>query len=109
MTTKEQSRVQVLTGMLEGHVTVAGASGLMGVSERHTWRLLAAYRKDGAAAVATRSDGEKVLVTNRHVLAGEDLGNPVGGENIYQPHSEAHQKVGKVPPWDAGGTAAESN
>ncbi len=45
LTTKEQTRIQVMNGVIEGKVTVASASGLMGVSERHTWRLLAAYRK----------------------------------------------------------------
>ena len=52
LTTKEQTRIQVLNGVIEGKVTVAEASGLMGVSERHAWRLLAAYRGEGPAAVA---------------------------------------------------------
>ncbi len=29
---------------------------LLGLSERHTWRILAAYRKDGAAALQSASD-----------------------------------------------------
>ena len=33
--------------------------GLMGVSERHGWRLLAAYREEGSAAVAHGSRGEE--------------------------------------------------
>ena len=52
LTTKEQSRIQVLNGVMEGKVRVSKAAGLMGVSERHSWRLLAAYRKDGATAIA---------------------------------------------------------
>ena len=32
LTTKEQTRIQVLNGVIEGKVTVAEASGLMGVS-----------------------------------------------------------------------------
>ena len=52
MTTREQSRIAVLNGVMEGKVLVAEAAGLMGVSERHAWRLLAAYRKEGVAAVA---------------------------------------------------------
>ena len=63
MTTKEQSRIQVLNGVLEGKVTVAKASGLMGVSERHGWRLLAAYRKEGPAAVAHGNRGRKPATT----------------------------------------------
>lgn len=52
MTYSEQARLQVLNGLLEGKVAVGKAAGLMGVSERHTWRLLAAYKREGAAAVA---------------------------------------------------------
>ena len=47
LTTKEQSRIQMLNGVMEGKVTVAEASGLMGVREGHWWRLLAAYREEG--------------------------------------------------------------
>ena len=57
LTNKEQARVQVLNEVLEGKVNVSQASGLMGVSERHGWRLLAAYRKEGAAAVAHGNRG----------------------------------------------------
>ena len=42
---------------------VAKASGLMGVSERHGWRLLAAYREKGAAAVAHGNRGRKPATT----------------------------------------------
>ena len=42
---------------------VAKASGLMGVSERHGWRLLAAYRKEGPAAVAHGNRGRKPATT----------------------------------------------
>ena len=63
MTTKEQSRIQVLNGVMEGKVRVAKASGLMGVSERHGWRLLAAYRKEGPAAVAHGNRGRKPATT----------------------------------------------
>jgi predicted DNA-binding protein (UPF0251 family) len=52
LTHREQARIQVLNGVLEGEVKVLEAARLMEVSERHTWRLLAAYRRDGAAAVA---------------------------------------------------------
>jgi len=44
LTNKEQARLQELSGVIEDKVSVSDASGLMGVSERHTWRLLAAYR-----------------------------------------------------------------
>ena len=34
---REQLRIQVLNGVIEGEVTVAEAAVLMGVSERHGW------------------------------------------------------------------------
>ena len=63
LTTREQSRIQVLNGVMEGGVSVAEASGLMGVSERHAWRLLAAYREEGSAAVAHGNRGRKPAAT----------------------------------------------
>ena len=41
-----------MNGVLERHWTVTEAAQLLGVSERHTWRILAAYRTEGAAALA---------------------------------------------------------
>ena len=52
MTPKEQSRLQVLNSLLEEHMILDQAATLMGVSPRHTRRLLASYREEGAAAVA---------------------------------------------------------
>ena len=56
---KEQARLQILNSLLSEHVTVDQAATLMGVSTRHTWRLLAAYRKDGAAALAQGHRGRR--------------------------------------------------
>ena len=52
LTTKEQTRLYIMNGVLERQWAVAEAAQLLGVSERHGWRLLAAYRKEGAAALA---------------------------------------------------------
>ena len=57
LTAKEQKRIQVLAGVLEGRIKLAQASELMGVSERHAWRLLAAFRREGAAAIAHGNRG----------------------------------------------------
>jgi len=57
LTTKEQTRLQILNGVLEGHWFVREATEVLGVSERHAWRLLAAYRKEGAAALAHGNRG----------------------------------------------------
>jgi len=57
LTTKEQNRLQILNGVLEKHWPMREAAKVMGVSERHGWRILAAYRKEGAAALAHDNRG----------------------------------------------------
>ena len=49
MTPGEQSRLQVLSSLLAEHMTLDQAAALMGVSPRHTRRILEAYRGNGAA------------------------------------------------------------
>ena len=56
---KEQARLQILNSLLAEQITIDQAATLMGVSTRHTWRLLAAYRKDGAAALAHGHRGRR--------------------------------------------------
>ena len=55
----EQTRLHVLNSVLEHQLPVAQAAEVLGVSERHSWRLLAAYRKEGAAALAHGNRGRK--------------------------------------------------
>ncbi len=57
LSAKEQNRLQILNGVMERHWSMAEAARLMGVSERHGWRLLAAYRKEGAAGLAHKNRG----------------------------------------------------
>ena len=52
LTPKEQARLQVLNSLLAEHMTLDQAATLMGVSTRHTRRMLAAYREKGDATVA---------------------------------------------------------
>jgi len=59
LTTKEQNRLQTLNGVLEKHWPMREAARIMGVSERQGWRILAAYRKEGAAALAHGNRGRK--------------------------------------------------
>src|SRR4030042_166396 len=59
MTQKEQARVMTLNLVLEGGLGVAGAAGIMGLSERHTWRILSAYRQEGAAALTHGNRGRE--------------------------------------------------
>ena len=49
---KEQARLQVLNSLLDEHMTLDQAATLMGVTTRHTRRILAAYRDEGAAVRA---------------------------------------------------------
>ena len=55
----EQTRLHVLNTVLEHQLPVAQAAEVLGVSERHAWRLLAAYRREGAAALAHGNRGRK--------------------------------------------------
>ena len=57
LTIREQNRLQTLNGVLEKHWPMREAAKIMGVSERQGWRILAAYRKEGAAALAHGNRG----------------------------------------------------
>ncbi len=59
LSAKEQNRLQILNGVMESHWSMAEAAQLMGVSERHGWRLLAAYRKEGAVGLAHGNRGRR--------------------------------------------------
>jgi|CXWK01.1.fsa_nt_gi transposase len=54
---KEQKRLIVLNEMLAGRLTGSAAAELVGLSVRQVRRLLAAYRRDGAAGVAHGNRG----------------------------------------------------
>lgn len=59
MTQDEQTKLQILNSLLSDYMTIDQAATLMGVSTRHTRRLLAAYRKEGAAALAHGNRGRR--------------------------------------------------
>jgi len=74
LTTREQTRLQILNEVLERRWSVGEATQILGVSERHTWRLLAAYRKEGAAAMAhgnrdRRPTNATPVAVQAHVVA----------------------------------------
>jgi predicted DNA-binding protein (UPF0251 family) len=56
---KEQKRLVVLNGVEKRELAMAEAAQIMGVSERQGWRLLAAYRGEGAAGLAHGNRGRK--------------------------------------------------
>ena len=57
LTMKEQNRLQIMNGVVGREWTVTEAAQVLGVSERHTWRLLAGYRDEGSAALAHGNRG----------------------------------------------------
>ena len=56
---QEQARIQVLNSVLEYQLPIAQAAEIMGVTEHHTKRLLAAYRKVGPASLAHGNRGRQ--------------------------------------------------
>src|SRR6266699_5143194 len=63
LNTHEQKRVMVLNRILAGHLSVAEAAPVLERSHRQVQRLLAAYRKEGAAAVVHGNRGRKPIHT----------------------------------------------
>ncbi len=57
LSTKEQNRLHILNGILERHWSMKEAAPLLGVSERQGWRLLAAYRREGARGLVHQNRG----------------------------------------------------
>ena len=73
LTQKEQARLQVLNSLLAGHMALDQAATLMGVSARHTRRILAAYSKEGAAALAHGHRGRRAPNATPEPLRSEVL------------------------------------
>ena len=69
LTQKEQVRIQVLNSLMADHMTIEQAAALMGVSTRHTRRILAAYRRDGAAAIAHGNRGRRPANATTETMA----------------------------------------
>jgi transposase len=65
----EQTRLIVLNAVLAGHSTVAEAAASLGLSLRQVRRVLAAYRKEGAAALAHGNRGRRPVHTTRREVA----------------------------------------
>ena len=57
LSAKEQSRLHVLNGVLEQRWSMREAAPLLGVSERQGWRLLVAYRREGARGLVHKNRG----------------------------------------------------
>ena len=59
MQQSEEARRYVLDGVMAGDLRASQAAELLGISERHAWRLLAAYRACGAAALEHGNRGRR--------------------------------------------------
>ena len=59
LNTQEQKRMMVLNRLLVGQLTAVEAAVLLDLSERQVRRLLAAYQKEGAAALVHGNRGRK--------------------------------------------------
>ena len=59
LTQAEQARLQILNQVLRREMAAGEAASALGVSERHIWRLLMAYRKEGAASLAHGNRGRR--------------------------------------------------
>lgn len=71
MTASEQTRLQILNQIVAREVAVGDAATVLGLSERHTWRLLARYRKEGAAALAHGNRGRPAANAISEALRGQ--------------------------------------
>lgn len=59
MTQQEQARLKVMNLVLEGRIGVGEAASTLGLSERQAWRILKAYREEGAPAMAHGNHGRR--------------------------------------------------
>ncbi|HSW63174.1 MAG TPA: helix-turn-helix domain-containing protein, partial [Dissulfurispiraceae bacterium] len=59
LTQEEQARLKVLNIVLQDQMGVREAAHVLGLSERHAWRILAAYRRDGAASLTHGNRGRQ--------------------------------------------------
>ena len=60
---KEQNRLVVMNQVEGRKLTVDKAAALLALSPRHVWRILTAYRKEGASALAHGNRGHKPVNT----------------------------------------------
>ena len=103
MTPKEQSRLQVLNSLLEEHLTLDQATTLMGVSTRHTRRMLSSYRKEGVAAVAHGHRGRRAPNATPETVA-RDVVNLAGTKYSIANHTHLSELLSEREGIDIGRT-----
>ncbi len=70
---KEQKRVMVLNRVGNGEMSIRQAAEVLDLSLRHTKRLKAAYREEGAKALAHGNRGRKPAHTIKDCLSKQVL------------------------------------
>ena len=73
LNTKAQKRVLVLNEVIAGRLTAGEAAEMLGLSVRHTRRLLAAYRQQGAAVLVHGNRGRAPVNKLEENVAAEIL------------------------------------
>jgi transposase len=87
LNSKEQKRLLVMNELLAGRLTGQEASEVLGVTLRHTRRLLAAYRREGALALAHGNRGRKPVNKLEWAIAAKILGLAQGE---YADYNDSH-------------------
>ncbi|ASG20672.1 ISNCY family transposase [Nitrospirillum viridazoti] len=67
MSERDVRRVEVLSDVVGGRLTVSSAAAVLGLSERQVWRLLGRYRSGGGGAIVHQARGRP---SNRQLGAG---------------------------------------
>ena len=95
LTQREQTRLQVLNRLVAQQLTTRESAAILGLSERHTWRMLAAYRKEGAAAPSPREQG--VSASQRRCRGDTKEGNRPGTHAVpgLQSHPSGRDDCGE--------------
>ena len=113
MSERELDRLEVLRDVDQGRLGAGSAAALMGTTERHVWRLLRAYRDQGAAGLVSRRrgrpsnrrtpevirDGAMAIVRERYA----DFGPTLAAEKLAELH-QVHVSRETLRKWmiDAG-------
>ena len=87
LNSKEQKRLLVMNELLAGRMTGQEAAEMLGLSLRHTRRLLAAYRREGATALAHGNRGRQAGNRLDPVVAAEVV-HLARGE--YRDYNDSH-------------------
>ena len=84
MNQQEQARIQVLNSVLEYQLPIAQAAEIMGVSERHTKRPLAAYRKGDGADASLELNESVQAVRSTALREPSEAGSPRYGPGRFR-------------------------